>query len=465
MNAEQNFQVAYQSVAPNGHAGATAKIEVRCAANVEPEEVTWLWDSRVPYGKVTIWDGDPGQGKSVVSLAVAANVTTGRSFPDGAPCDTGNVLIVNVEDGEADTIVPRLKANGADLERAFMFSNVPDGRGGTRLLSLPEDTPLLEQLVGDLEARLVIIDPVMTMLGADANKDQDARKALAPLKELAERTGAAIVCIRHLNKTVGLKAIQRGGGNMGLIGVARAGAFFAPHPDDDDLMVIAQHKSNLAPKPASLAYQIVTSAINNAPRIEWKGTVEHDADSLASGPQSPEDRSQLDAAKEFLVDELGDGPMTAKQVLKDSQEAGVSRATLYRAKDALRVKSSKDGLGPWVWSLPDKPDRNAKRPEDVPHENLENLEYLENLQGTPPHPNGLKTPYLVEDTQGTQDTQDTQDTQASKNGRVSLKPSPARPETCIHSHPGGKGCYLCDPAHPSRAGIPDKGNAGKGGAA
>ncbi len=400
------------------------KIEVRRASEVEPEAVTWLWDKRIPAGKVTIWDGDPGQGKSVVSVSVAANVTQGRSFPDGAPCEAGNVLIVNIEDGEADTIVPRLKANGANLERAFMFSNVPDGKGGTRLLSLPEDTAILEQLVIDLEARLLIIDPVMTMLGADANKDQDARKALAPLKDMAERTGDAVVCIRHLNKTVGLKAIQRGGGNMGLIGVARAGAFFAPHPDDDELMVIAQHKSNLAPKPPSLAYQIVTSAIHDAPRIEWKGTVEHDADSLAAGPQSPEDRSQLDAAKEFLKDELGDGPMTAKQVLKDSQEAGVSRATLYRAKDAMRVKSSKDGLGPWIWSLPDKPDRRAKNPEDLPHDNLENLEDLENLQGSSHYPNGTNSPYLVEDTQDTQDTQDTHKRTLSTNGRVPLKSSP-----------------------------------------
>lgn len=421
----EGFREAYKPVVE------TPKIAVRCAAEVEPERVTWLWEKRIPYGKVTIWDGDPGEGKSVVSVAVAANVTQGRDFPDGAPCEAGNVLIVNVEDGEADTIVPRLKANGADLARAFMFSNVPDGIGGTRLLSLPEDTALLEQLVIDLDAQLVIIDPVMTMLGNDANKDQDARKALAPLKDMAERTGAAVVCIRHLNKTVGLKAIQRGGGNMGLIGVARAGSFFAPHPDDDNLKVIAQHKSNLAPKPPSLAYQIVTSTVHDAPRIEWKGAVDHDADSLAAGPQSPEDRSQLDAAKEFLKDELGDGPMTAKQVLKDSQEAGVSRATLYRAKDALRVKSSKDGLGPWVWSLPDKPDRRAKNPEDVPREYLENVENLENLQATSPHPNGKKTPYLVEDTQGTQDTHVNT---LSTNGRVSLK-------SCKHGTPGG--CWLC----------------------
>jgi len=117
--------------------------------------------------------------------------------------------------------VPRLKAHGADLDRVFIFSTVPDGKGGTRLLNLPYDLVLLENKVIQREAKLLIIDPVMTMLGGDANKDQDARKALTPVRDMAEGTGVAVIAVRHLNKSVGLKAIQRGGGNMGLIGVKK----------------------------------------------------------------------------------------------------------------------------------------------------------------------------------------------------------------------------------------------------
>lgn len=421
----------------NGH--SRPKIQPRRASEVPPEKVTWLWQGRIPAGKVSIWDGDPGQGKSVVSVSVAAHVSTGRNFPDGAPCEVGNVLICNVEDGEADTTVPRLKANGADLDRVLMFSTVPDGRGGERLLDLPGDIPMLEELMVEHEIRLLILDPVMTMLGADANKDQDARKALSPLKDVAERTGAAVTLIRHLNKSVGLKAIQRGGGNMGLIGVARAGLFFAAHPDDEDLNVVATHKANLAPPAPSLAYQIVNSEVHGAPRIEWRGAVDHTADSLASGPQSPEDRSQLDAAKEFLHDELGEGPMEAKQVLKDSNEAGVSKATLYRAKDAMRVKSSKDGLGPWIWSLPDKPDRKAKTDEDTPRENLENVENLEDLQGRNTTPTGKESPYLREDTQDTQDTHKSGDDVLHEN--LLSAGYERQAEKCIHGTVGG--CWLC----------------------
>jgi hypothetical protein len=377
------------------------KIQLRRASEVMTERVTWVWDKRIPTGKVSIWDGDPGQGKSVVSVNVAAHVSTGRTFPDGATCKVGNVLICNVEDGEADTTVPRLKANGADLENVLMFSTVPDGKGGERLLDLPRDIPMLEDLMVEHDVRLLILDPVMTMLGADANKDQDARKALSPLKDVAERTGAAVILIRHLNKSVGLKAIQRGGGNMGLIGVARAGLFFAAHPDDEDMNVVTSHKANLSPPPPSLAYQIVNSEVHDAPRIEWRGAVDYTADSLASGPQSSEDRSQLDAAKEFLLEELGDGPMEANLVLKDATEARVAQKTLYRAKDTLRVKSSKDGLGGWVWSLPDKLDRNAKK-EDIYSDHLGDVDHLGHLQGTPPPSNDEKTPYVIEGGQGGQ---------------------------------------------------------------
>jgi hypothetical protein len=331
--------------------GQVIHIPDRRAADVTTRPVEWYWEGRIPKGKLTLLDGDPDLGKSVVTMDIAAQGSAGRDFPDGAPCEAGNVLVVNVEDGIEDTIVPRPKAHGADLNRVFILSSIPDGNGGARLLDLPRDIALLENKVLQRKIRLLIIDSVLTMLGGDANKDQDARKALTPIAEMAERTGTAVVGVRHLNKSIGLKAIQRGGGNMGLIGVARAGLFFAEHPDDDRLRVMAAHKSNLAEKPPSLSYRIVTSTIHNTARVEWMGSTEHDANSLAAGSVSPHEKTELEAAREFLREELKDGPMWAKRVYADARDAGISERTLQRVKDALRVNSEKVVTEGWKWSL------------------------------------------------------------------------------------------------------------------
>ncbi len=382
--------------------GRASEIEDVCAADVTTKAVEWMWHGRIPEGKLTMFDGDPDLGKSVVTMDIASRVSTGRPFPDGAECEAGNVLIVNVEDGADDTIVPRLKAHGADLSRVFLFSSVPDADGGTRLLELPQDITILEKKVVQRGARLLILDPVLTMLGGDANKDQDARKALAPIRDMAERTGVTVICVRHLNKNVSLSAIQRGGGNMGLIGVARAGAFFAQHPDDDKLRVMAVHKSNLAQRPPSLSYRIVTSEIHDTARIEWTGTTAHDANSLASGPASPAEKSKLDEAKEFLRDELSDGPMWAKLILRDARDAGVAQATLYAAKTALRVRSEKIGVEGWQWSLPTKEDDDPPARDDVPH--VHDVHHVHHVQNGRGHhrPN---SPYIWEGVEGVEDVE------------------------------------------------------------
>ena len=122
----------------NGKGKGHLPLQAVNAASVVTKPVEWLWDKRIPRGKLTIFDGDPDVGKSVMTCDLAARVSVGRTFPDGAPCEAGNVLIVNVEDAASDTIVPRLKAHGADLE-ITIIEGVPDGEGGVRLLDLPAD--------------------------------------------------------------------------------------------------------------------------------------------------------------------------------------------------------------------------------------------------------------------------------------------------------------------------------------
>jgi hypothetical protein len=369
------------------------------ASEVATKPVEWLWSKRIPKGKLTMFDGDPDVGKSVITMDLAARVSTGRTFPDGAPCEVGNVLIVNVEDAKDDTIVPRLKAHGANLERITIIDGMPDGDGRTRLLDLPGDVESLEATVEHHEATLLIIDPVLTMLGGDANKDQDARKALTPLRDMAEATGVTIVAVRHLNKNLSLSAIQRGGGNMGLIGVARAGAFFAHHPEVDGLRIMAPHKSNLAPKQPSLQYMVVSWTIDeNIGRVEWKGVTEHDANSLAAAPASPTEKTKQEDAAEFLRAELADGPEWARVIYRDANDAGISRGTLLIAKTTLRVRSEKIGTEGWQWSLPE-----GSNPEGTKNTHpLDSLEPLEpsNSQSPSGRP---ESAYIKE---GTKDTKD-----------------------------------------------------------
>jgi hypothetical protein len=405
----------------NGHKDADRPhpIEDVCASSVETKPVEWLWVGRIPKTKLTMFDGDPDLGKSVVTMDIAARVSVGRTFPDDAPCEAGNVLIVNVEDGVDDTIVPRLKAHGADLERVFIFSSVSDGKGSKRLLELPQDIALLKSKVKERDAKLLIIDPVLTMLGGDVNKDQDARKALAPLRDMAEGTGVAVICVRHLNKNVSLSAIQRGGGNMGLIGVARAGSFFARHPDEDGLRVMASHKSNLAQRPPSLAYRIVTSTVQDTARIEWKGVTDHDADNLAAGGVSPHEKTVLDEAIQFLRDELNDRPVMAKTVFKDAHDAGIAEITLRRAKTALRVRSERQGTDGWAWRLPD---------EDAHGHGVDNVDLLEHL----PHiGDGVSeySPYVKGDDHDDQDDHAERDDH--ERDQLPQRHSPDEPEALI----------------------------------
>jgi hypothetical protein len=385
------------------------------ASEVVTRPLEWLWDKRIPKGKLTMFDGDPDVGKSVVTMDLAARISTGRTFPDGAPCEIGNVLIANVEDAKDDTIVPRLKAHGANLERITIIDGMPDGDGRTRLLDLPGDVPSLEASVEHHEATLLIIDPVLTMLGGDANKDQDARKALTPLRDMAEATGVTVVCVRHLNKNVSLSAIQRGGGNMGLIGVARAGAFFAHHPEVDGLRIMAPHKSNLAPKQPSLQYMVVSWAIDeNIGRVEWKGVTEHDANSLAAAPASPAEKTKQEEAAEFLRAELADGPEWARVIYRDANDAGISRGTLLIAKSTLRVLSEKIGTEGWQWSLPEGSNPEGAK-NTYPLDSLEPLEPLapSNSQSPSGRP---ESAYIKEGTKDVEDTKDTKDAHVAHVG-------------------------------------------------
>jgi archaellum biogenesis ATPase FlaH len=340
-------------------------------ADVMPERVAWLWSGYIPLGKVTVLDGDPGLGKSLTTLDLAARVTTGSTMPDGTPGIQGGVVLLSAEDDLADTIRPRLDAAGADLSKVVALDAVtatdPDtGEANERPVYLPGDLPSLKEAITANEAKLVVIDPLMAFLEGDVNahRDQDVRRALRPLTTLAQETGAAVLIVRHLNKAPGGKAIYRGGGSIGIAGAARSALLIAEHPDDEQRRVLARVKSNLAESVPALAYQVVEHT-PGVPRVDWQGATEHTATNLLAVPQDADERSATDECEEWLRDLLNEqgGQMPVKDVQAEARKAGHSEKVLRSARMRCCERPIKVGDfadSKWVWRLkPTKPQSDS----------------------------------------------------------------------------------------------------------
>jgi len=331
----------------------------RLLSDVEPEEVSWLWPSWLALGKLALVDGDPGLGKSAMTLDLAARVSAGTAFPDGAGCEAGGVVLLSAEDGLADTIRPRLNAAGADTSKILSLATAPDKDGHARLLSIPEDLGLIERGIKRVGARLVVVDPLMAFLSGNTNshRDQDVRRALAPLAGLAERTEAAVLVVRHLNKAAANNPLYRGGGSIGIIGAARMAFVVGKDPQDEDRRVLASTKNNLAVQPKSLMFTL-EEAEAGAVRVVWLGDTDVSAKDLLATPQDQDHADARSEAVQFLSDVLVNGPVPSTEVIEEAKDAGISEKTLRRAKEIMGVVSYREGelgrrgAGRWLWKLP-----------------------------------------------------------------------------------------------------------------
>jgi hypothetical protein len=327
----------------------------RCA-DVQPEQVRWLWPGRLPLGKLCILDGDPGLGKSLLTLDLAARVSTGRPMPSEsiALADPAAVLLLSAEDGLADTIRPRLDALGADPALIHAIVGVRTETNGEETVTLPIDLGALEAVARNLRVRLIVIDPIMAYIDGQVNTriDHDVRRLLAPLARIAETTGATVVAVRHLNKSTQGSALYRGGGSIAFIGAARAGLLVARDPDDAEKRVLAVSKMNLAPEPPSLSFTIEAGTAA-APKIRWLGETQHRADELVGVTDEPQEAGDL---KTYLRELLEIGPRTFPEVRTECRKAGfdVSDRSLRRARNAVGVSVRRQGFGPgsvMIWSL------------------------------------------------------------------------------------------------------------------
>jgi len=324
-------------------------------SEVRSETVVWLWQHYIPLGKVCVLEGDPGLGKSVLLLDIAARLSSGTAMPDGTPCVPGGVIVLSAEDGLADTVRPRLEAGGADLDRIMAIPSLKC-EGGERAVMLPDDIPALENAIQQVQAKLVIIDPLVAFINPSISSwnDQQMRLALSPLAQLAQRTGSAIVAVVHLNKGEGRSAIYRGGGSIAIPAAARSVFLVANDPEDAEQRVLAGVKHNLAAMPPSLLFR-TDEAPNGAVRIEWLGPTDKTATELLAA-SSPSTRLRpRDEAEQFLSDYLSYGPVPALEVADAAQELGISERTLDRAKKKLGVIAKRRGFGAdggWDWMLP-----------------------------------------------------------------------------------------------------------------
>jgi AAA domain len=349
------------------------------ADHVKPKRVTWVWPGRIPAGKVTMLDGDPGLGKSCITLDLTARLTTASPFPDGHTPDKARcVLLLSAEDGVEDTIVPRLQAAGANRKLVSILDHVADDEGGPRPVELPADIDRIEKWCASLvyadsldedafstTPGLVIIDPLTAFLSGEVNahRDQDVRRVLFRLKVMAEKTSCAVVCVRHLNKAPGANPLYRGGGSIGIIGAARAGLLVGVDPDNEDRRILAVSKNNLAAKPPSLAYRVLGAAFRHGDeqiptaRIAWDGTSEHTAEDLLGRPVERAAPKQ-EEAEAFLKDALAAGPQPRAWIEKGAKAKGISWRTVERAKAALEViverrgEEGRRGGGSYWWRLP-----------------------------------------------------------------------------------------------------------------
>lgn len=337
------------------------KLIVRRVADVPRELVRWIWPGYLPVGKVVVLDGDPGLGKSTLTADLAARITVGKPMPDGSGGgDPGAVVLLSAEDGLADTIRPRLELAGADLDlvTAIEAAELPDGR--TVPLELPGDVEALEAVVRDVRARLVTLDPLVAFLAGsvNANRDQDVRRALHPVRDMAERTGAAILVVRHLRKAATETAVQRGGGSIGIIGAARVGLMVARDPADADRRILAVTKSNVGAIPPAIAYRLTPDDKLGVAAVVWEGATDHRADDLLGGAaERPAPKREL--AERLLRELLAGGPRLRSEIEEAADDAEIGWRTVEAAKatlgvwDEQRPEPGKRGRGASWWRLPD----------------------------------------------------------------------------------------------------------------
>ena len=316
---------------------------------VEIEKIDWLLYPFIPFGKVTIVQGDPGEGKTTMVLQIIAKLTKGEAvLPSGSdePALEGktmalepvNVIYQTAEDGLGDTIKPRLLSAGADCSRVMVIDD------NNQALTMMDAR--LEEAIIKTKVRLVVLDPIQGFLGAavDMHRANEIRPLMKRIAVLAEKYHCAIILIGHMNKNSNGKSSYRGLGSIDFQAAARSVLIVGRIKDEPEICVVCHVKSSLAPEGKSIAFRL-----DKDTGFEWIGEYDISADDLLSG----DNRGQkIHAAKEFLKEILASGSVAQTKVAEEAESRRIKKKTLWNAKKELEIDSVKIG-NQWFWMLPE----------------------------------------------------------------------------------------------------------------
>ena len=316
---------------------------------VEVEKIDWLLYPFIPFGKVTIVQGDPGEGKTTMVLQIIAKLTKGEAvLPSGSDepaleektmdLEPVNVIYQTAEDGLGDTIKPRLLSAGADCSRVMVIDD------NDQALTMMDAR--LEEAIIKTKARLVVLDPIQGFLGAavDMHRANEIRPLMKRVAVLAEKYHCAIILIGHMNKNSNGKSSYRGLGSIDFQAAARSVLIVGRIKDEPEIRVVCHVKSSLAPEGKSIAFRL-----DKDTGFEWIGEYDISADDLLSG----DNRGQkIHEAKEFLKEIFVSGSVAQTKVAEEAESRGIKKKTLWNAKKELEIESVKIG-NQWFWMLPE----------------------------------------------------------------------------------------------------------------
>ena len=316
-------------------------VEIIRMSEVDTQTVEWLWEPYIPFGKVTIVQGNPGEGKTTFALRLAAACTNRKPFPHMAAHEPFNVIYQTAEDGLGDTIKPRLMEAEADLDRVLVIDESKQG------LSLSDER--IERAIRQTGARLIILDPIQAYVGekTDMNKANEIRPMFRRLAEIAERTGCAVILIGHLNKAAGGQSAYRGLGSIDFRAAARSVLLIGRLKREPNVRVIVHDKSSLAPEGKPIAF-----CLDPETGFSWIGEYDITADELLSGAGG-NNATKTEQAEKLILDLLADGKeLASEDIEKAAADAGISARTVRAAKKNLdgRITSKRIGAA-WYHAL------------------------------------------------------------------------------------------------------------------
>ena len=346
---------------PQTTQSASDTIKVVNMSDIPVLPILWLWPGWLPLGKMTILAGAGGCGKTNLSLALIATITTGGFFPDGLRCENpGKVLIYSTEDDPADTLKPRLIANGANISKVSFIAGRTSKDGKLEPFDPAKDFSKIEQYIKtNPDLKLLMIDPIISAVSGDMNKANDVRRSLQPLVDLANQYGFAILGITHFTKgSVNNNPADRILGSQAFSALARM-AWSAARRETEGDCILVRAKSNISTLDGGIRYQLESVMV--AENIEttkttWLGAIEGSAKELLNSAElsGSDNNSVVDTAKEFLIELLNTvEKMSSKEVQAQAKEAGFSLASIRRAQERLKIKPFRPhGEKSWFWSLP-----------------------------------------------------------------------------------------------------------------